>query len=184
MAGKRGKHVNALYFSYFEQILFRMSNSHFSWCKLPSNNVDFDYSKVSTIQIGFCLSKLCYCLLVWTQIECINKQLFIRASWLNKSIWKSGFRKAIKDGFMDRCTNQSITFTLFLILFLLFEIFTIRKCSMGKCLFLKKFWNLKILKNFDFFFFWKVKICIIKMLKFVFEEFFVLFYKGLAKLRH
>ena len=155
MAGKRGKHVNALYFSYFEQILFRMSNSHFSWCKLPSNNVDFDYSKVSTIQIGFCLPKLCYCLLVWTQIECINKQLFIRASWLNKTLWKSGFRKAIKDAFMDRCRNQSITFTFFLILsFIIWNIYN-KKVFYREVPIFEKILKFKNFKKFRFFFFLK-----------------------------
>ena len=81
----------------------------------------FDYLKVLTMEVDLCFPTLCFSSLFQTLMDCINKQLLVDVNWLNKAIMKSALCQA-KNFFMwdsisktmDTCTNNSITFMVFL----------------------------------------------------------------------
>ena len=74
----------------------KMSNPHFSFYKIQSNNLNHGYPNILTNQINFCFSKLYFSPLIRTKIEYINKQLVIDVNWPNKAFWKSALNKATK----------------------------------------------------------------------------------------
>lgn len=81
-----------------------MSNSYFTICKVSSNNFNFNYSDVLTIQINVCFSKPCFSPLTGTKIDYISKQLFIDVNGLNKATYKSTLSKVVKDALLCEIT--------------------------------------------------------------------------------
>ena len=77
-----------------------MSNQNFSFYKIKSNNSNLDYPNILTKRIDYFFPKLYFSPLIWTKIECINKQLLVNVNQPNKAIWKPALNKATKDALL------------------------------------------------------------------------------------
>ena len=76
---------------------FPMTNTHFSFYKKHSNNLNLNYPNILTNQTDFCFPKLYLSALIRTKIECMNKQLLNDVNWPNEAIWKSLLNKVTND---------------------------------------------------------------------------------------
>ena len=74
-----------------------MSDPHFSFYKIQSNNLNLDYPNILNNQIDFRFPKLYFSPLIRSKIEGINKQLLVDFNWPNKAIWKSVLNKTTND---------------------------------------------------------------------------------------
>ena len=63
---------NSSIFREFEQIIFPISNKHFSLYIIQSNNLILDYLNILSNQIDFCFPKLHVSPQIRTKIELIN----------------------------------------------------------------------------------------------------------------